>query len=320
MKLIIFLTRMILNKKKKKLGFVLLLTIALTAIVGGSAFLYTNKNSIDDSKVIKVVTSCNPVYIAALNICQGIEGVEVINLSQPSTGCLHDYQLTTGDMKVLSTADVLVISGLGMEGYLQDALEAYPNLKVLDTSAGIDPENLVMEEDEINSHVWMAVGCFQEQVEYFGDQMGVIDSANASLYEANAKAYVETIQTELYDKYVSQIKEYFGGRTVGVLHEAYAYIASECDLDVVADMDLDEERQVSAKETADLLDDINSNYATVVLAEEDYGSQMGKLIDESTMARTVYLKTLVHGQYNRDSYVEIMSENFELLLSVLMGR
>ena len=65
------------------------------------------------------MTSCNPTYLATLNVAKDADGVMVQNLSQPSTGCLHDYTLTTEDMKNLSKADVLVINGAGMEGYLE---------------------------------------------------------------------------------------------------------------------------------------------------------------------------------------------------------
>lgn len=47
------------------------------------------------------------MYIATLNIVDGVEGVRLENLSEPQTGCLHDFQLTPEDMKLLSTADVL---------------------------------------------------------------------------------------------------------------------------------------------------------------------------------------------------------------------
>ena len=40
-----------------------------------------------------VVTSFYPLYISALNVTDGVEGVEVVNMAGQQTGCLHDYQL-----------------------------------------------------------------------------------------------------------------------------------------------------------------------------------------------------------------------------------
>ena len=66
-----------------------------------------------------VVTSFYPIYLFALNLLDGVDGVEVTNLTEPTTGCLHDYQLQTGDMKTLARADAFLINGAGMEGFNQ---------------------------------------------------------------------------------------------------------------------------------------------------------------------------------------------------------
>ena len=52
----------------------------------------------------RIVTSFYPIYIDAINLATGIKDVEVVNLTPPTTGCLHDYQLTPEDMKTLETA------------------------------------------------------------------------------------------------------------------------------------------------------------------------------------------------------------------------
>ena len=43
------------------------------------------------SAAVRVVTSFYPVYVAALNVTDGIEGTEVHNLARPHIGCLPDY-------------------------------------------------------------------------------------------------------------------------------------------------------------------------------------------------------------------------------------
>ena len=73
------------------------------------------KNTDEADDMLTVVTSFYPMYIATLNIVDGVNGVRLENLSEPQTGCLHDFQLTPEDMKLLSTADVFVINGGGIE-------------------------------------------------------------------------------------------------------------------------------------------------------------------------------------------------------------
>lgn len=59
------------------------------------------------------------MYIAAENIVGDAEGVTLTNLSEPQTGCMHDYQLTPEDMKLLSRADVFIVNGGGIENFVQ---------------------------------------------------------------------------------------------------------------------------------------------------------------------------------------------------------
>ena len=90
----------------------------------------SEKNTDEADDILTVVTSFYPMYIATLNIVDGVEGVRLENLSEPQTGCLHDFQLTPEDMKLLSTADVFVINGGGIESFMSDVAKAYPKLDV----------------------------------------------------------------------------------------------------------------------------------------------------------------------------------------------
>lgn len=62
---------------------------------------------------LRVVTSFYPVYVTTLNVAAGVPGVEVSNLTSPHIGCLHDYQLTAGDVRKLADADLLLANGAG---------------------------------------------------------------------------------------------------------------------------------------------------------------------------------------------------------------
>ena len=57
------------------------------------------------------------MYVFTLNLTAGVEGVTVKNMALPQTGCLHDYALTTADMKALAAADLFVVNGAGMEQF-----------------------------------------------------------------------------------------------------------------------------------------------------------------------------------------------------------
>jgi zinc transport system substrate-binding protein len=84
----------------------------------------------------RIVTSFYPIQIMAMNIADGIPGVTVETLTGPTTGCLHDYQLTPEALRSLADASVLVINGAGMESFLEKVAAQYPALTVIDASRG----------------------------------------------------------------------------------------------------------------------------------------------------------------------------------------
>ena len=125
-----------------------------TAGMKGSAGGVSNssdntKNTDEADDMLTVVTSFYPMYIATLNIVDGVEGVRLENLSEPQTGCLHDFQLTPEDMKLLSTADVFVINGGGIESFMSDVAKAYPKLDVVEACEDVA---LLSEDDADSDH------------------------------------------------------------------------------------------------------------------------------------------------------------------------
>ena len=104
----------------------------------------------DDGK-LHIVTSFYPMYLDAINIAGNVPGVEVTNLTAPQTGCLHDYQLTTEDMKKLESADIFIVNGLGMENFLDKVVESNKNLKIIDASHS-DEIYVLKDGEEINAN------------------------------------------------------------------------------------------------------------------------------------------------------------------------
>lgn len=322
---------------KKKYIFVLLLLSSISVVLLGGTFFYVklNNNQNDESDLL-VMTSCNPVYLATVNVVGNADGVRVQNLSQPTTGCLHDYTLTTEDMKNLSKADVLVVNGGGMEGYLEDVVEAYPNLPIIDTFEAVEETYPVIIEEEaeeeeedhdhgtdseehhhdsgVNSHIWMSEEIYAGQVQAIAEGLTAIDSSHAKLYASNADTFIGVMDSQIDTQGVD---EALSGTNVAVLHEAFAYTAQSLGANVVATMDLDEERQVSAGEVSSFIDTIKENDVKIVLSEYDYGHAMGELITEQTEAKVVYLETLVHGDYSGLDYITVLNKNYAVIKNSL---
>ena len=295
--------------KKNKYVFVLVMLVVITVVSGLLTNIYVRESgSKQEEQTLTVVTSFYPMYIAALNVIGDTDGVHLQNLSEPQTGCLHDFQLTPEDMKLLSKADVFIIYGGGIESFMKDVAKSYPDLTIIEASEGID---LLEDEGEENAHAWMSVATYEEQVNHIAEGLAAADEKHASDYQKHADAYV--VKLDALKERQQKVAEKIKGQSVILFHEAYDYVADDYGLDVAYVLDLDEERQVSAGEVADVLAAGRDDRVKYILAEELYGKSMGDTVEKETDAKVIYLDALNRGDYDADSYIKGMSANIDLI-------
>lgn len=304
------------------------------------------KNTDEADDMLTVVTSFYPMYIAALNIVDGVEGVRLENLSEPQTGCLHDFQLTPEDMKLLSTADVFVINGGGIESFMSDVAKAYPKLDVVeacedvallseddadsdhdhdhdaDTESDSDHDHdheADAESDSAhdhdhgdeNAHAWMSVPRYRTMVQTIASRLAEKDAKHADEYYANAKAY--DAKLAVLEEKINSLKSLTNGQNIIIFHEAYAYVADDFSMNACYLLDLDEERSVSAGEIKQVIGAIKDDGVSVILAEELYGKSMGDTVSRETDVHVIYIDPLNRGEYDKDSYLYGMEHNIELI-------
>lgn len=298
--------------KKKKYLFVLYMLLAITLAGGIFTKIFINiEERNEHTERIRVVTSFYPVYIAVKNVVGDSETILLENLSEPQTGCMHDYQLTAQDMKLLSKADIFIINGGGIETFLAEVGKVYPNLEISETTKGLE---LQKEEGSENAHQWMDTRLYTQMVKNIADTLGHVDKKNSSIYQENANIYCKKIEN--LTNQIDTLKTEFKNNVV-IFHEAYAYIAEQFGWNVVYCLNLDEERQVSAGEIADMLAIITKNQVSMIFAEELYGKDMGETVEKETDCKVYYLDTLVRGNYETDSYLTAMQKNIDIIKQAL---
>ena len=304
------------------------------------------KNTDEADDMLTVVTSFYPMYIATLNIVDCVKGVRLENLSEPQTGCLHDFQLTPEDMKLLSTADVFVINGGGIESFMSDVAKAYPKLDVVEACEDVA---LLSEDDadsdhdhdhdadaesdsdhdhdhdadaesdsahdhdhgDENAHAWMSVPRYRTMVKTIASHLAQKDEAHAEEYYANAEKYDAKLAK--LEKEQDSLKSLTDGQNIVIFHEAYAYVADDYSMNACYLLDLDEERSVSAGEIKQVISAIKDDGVSVILAEELYGKSMGDTVSRETDVHVVYIDPLNRGEYDKDSYLDGMEQNIELI-------
>lgn len=294
-------------KKKNAIVFVMLAAILAAAIALTMLYTSTTKEKKEKTQ-FTVVTSFYPMYVAAANVIGDVDGVTLKNLSEPQTGCLHDYQLTTEDMKLLSKADLFIVNGGGIESFLTDVASNYPELDIVEACQNVP---LLEDGDEENAHAWMSIADYRIQLASIESALEQADPEHADAYHENAKAYDEKLAVLQSEQ--DEIRQAAEGQNVIIFHEAYDYVAEDYGFNVSYVLDLDEERQVSAGEVADVLDQIRKDHVSYILAEELYGSDMGKTVESESDVKVIYLDACNRGDYSKDSYLTAMQSNIDKL-------
>ena len=329
---------------KNKYVFVAGMRCAIMLLSVSFTGLYVKQNAKDEAgskEKVTIVTSFYPMYVAVSNLVDGIDEIRVRNLSEPQTGCLHDFQLTPEDMKLLSGADVFVVNGGGIENFISDVAKTYPKLQIVQACEGISllgseghvheeeeehdheavHEELHEEEDghdhgEENAHAWMSVASYREQITHITEHLAEILPQYGESITENSKLYDDKLaELQAEQKELCALVK---GQEVILFHEAYAYVAKDYGLDVAMVMDLDEERQVSAGEVAEVLEEIKEHGVSLILAEERYGKEMGDTIQKEVDVDVIYLDTLNRGNYEKDSYLVGMKSNIDLLRQIFI--
>ncbi|MBQ6004879.1 MAG: zinc ABC transporter substrate-binding protein [Selenomonadaceae bacterium] len=289
--------------------FLLILLMILTVSGCGS-------DKKDDGN-LKIVTSFYPIYLETLNITRGIEGVEVVNMTPPQTGCLHDYQLTPEDMKTLETADIFVVNGLGMESFLDKVIEARPNLKIINAS---DTPKIVpiMENGEPNPHVWLSITYAMEQVKNISSKLCELDPKHTDAYKRHTLDYVDELTTLRDELQLSMAM--LPNKDIVTFHEAFPYLAAEFGLKVAAVIEREPGTEPTPQELAETIEKINSLPVKVIFTEPQYSPKAAETIARETGAQIFELDPIVTGEAKPEhllDYVDRMLTNALTLAKAL---
>lgn len=278
---------------------------------------------------IQVVTSFYPSYIIALNIADQIQGIEVKSLTDFSAGCLHDYQLTTDDMRLLASADLFLMNGGGMEGYIEDVVKNYPDLAIVDLSQDVIMLESEEHEGELNPHVWLDPSKYKTQVSNM--QAGLVRYVEAitelSLDEREEIVKKIVINTEIYLRKINELEVKFDAliqgiqeeieaeqfKKVVIFHDAFVYLADRAGLEVAYTVEIEGDTALSAGEIRDVIDLVNSDQVKYLFTEEQYGDTITDRIEEETDAVVYVIDSAVTGDGTKDSYINSMNQNLKIL-------
>lgn len=304
------------SKLLKLFSFLLVSIIVLSGCVQSKNTGNPASSNDRSGNKFTIVTSFYPMYISTINITKDIPGVEVINMTKPQTGCLHDYQLTPEDLKTLEKANAFVINGAGMEAFINKAINQQKNLKIIEASKGI--ELIKDETGGENPHVWVSISDAILQVKNISGQLASMNPANAPKYRSNADAYVKKLEA-LKDKMHKSL-DGIKNKDIITFHEAFPYFAKEFGLNIVAVIEREPGTAPSPKELEDTIKIVKDSKIKALFAEPQYPAKAADMIAAETGANIYSLDPAVTGDAKPDGYdeyIKVMGQNLKSLEEAL---
>ena len=272
---------------------------------------------------VKVIASIKPVHSLVSAV---MEGVGSPDLLVEGAGSPHTYSLKPSQAKKLQDADLVFWMSHDLEAFLENAIENIAtNARAVSLMESHGLLTLNFREggafdahdhddhgerdehghdehkhdehghdehghDETDPHVWLDPVNAKAMVHEIEEALAAADTANASAYEANAKALMSELDGLVVE--ITTELEPVRGRGYVVFHDAYQYFEKRFGVSAVGSITISPEVLPGAERVSELQAKVRSLEATCVFSEPQFQPKLVKTITENTNAGSGVLDPL----------------------------
>lgn len=261
-----------------------------------------------------------PVWDFTSRLCGGTP-LAVTRLVTEQVSCLHDYSLNVRQVKAAEAAQVVVISGAGLEDFLDDLLLDVPTI---DASQGIfllhsdeahEEEEHHHEEDghhhEEDPHIWLSPENAMVMAQNICDGL----SRQYPDYEGTFRVNLEDLLTQL-EALQSYGKEQLSGlqcRELIPFHDGFSYFAQAFHLTILESVEEESGSEASAKDLIHLTELVREHNLPAIFTEVSGSDSAAQVIARETSCKVYALDMAMSG----DSYFEAMYHNIDTIREAL---
>ena len=251
----------------------------------------------------------------------GGERIEVTALVGPD-GDTHVYQPKPADAKELGAARLILVNGLGLEGWIDRLIKASgARAPVIVTTKDISPQQM-REEGRIgpDPHAWQSIANAKIYVANIRDALIAVDPGSASVYRANADNYLGKLDVLEKDVTAEIAKIPPGRRQIITTHDAFGYFGTAYGFRFIAPEGVSTETEASARDVAKIIRQIKAQNIPAVFLENVTDPRLVKSIAAESGAKiggTLYSDALSSPDGPASSYIEMMRNNIRELSAAL---
>jgi ABC-type Zn uptake system ZnuABC Zn-binding protein ZnuA len=227
---------------------------------------------------LRVVTSVSPITSLAENI--GGTKISLEGIVPEGTNS-HTYEPPVSVIRALADADLIIINGLRLEEPLLELAEANKKdgaviLQLGDVTISPDEYKYDFSFPESgaapNPHLWPSPVLALAYAGLIHDALQTADPRNAAYYDTNYVALKDRLDSldAAIEATVATIPE--ANRKLLTYHDSWAYFAERYGMTVIGAVQPSDFSEPSAREVADLIDQIKEEQVPAVFGSEVFSS------------------------------------------------
>ena len=281
---------------KKMKCFALLLAVLLLAGCGANG---------NTGEKTGVAATTGPVAQFAAAIVDGT-GLTVTQVIADSVSCLHDYSLSVGQMETIERSRVVLVSGAGLEDFMEDALAAAE--QIVDCSQGIE---LQQNDEGDDPHIWLDPDRAAKMAENICAGLSDVYPEHQAIFQANLEGLLQRF---------SDLKAYGEAELADVscrelitFHDGFGYLASAFDLEILRAIEEESGSEASAAELTEIVDLVQTHSLPAIFTEANGSTAAASVIRGETGVPYFSLDMAIGGS----DYFEAMTHNIDTLKEAL---
>ncbi len=295
----------------------------LAVILCATAFLTgcTPRQAAQDETKLHILATTYPLYLFAKTLTEGAQDVEVTQLIDETVSCLHDYTLTVTDMKAIERADVIVMNGVELELFMEDALTR-TNAVAIDCSADIallassgHEHHDGMDEHHhghYDPHYWLAEEAAVVMLNNILQGLSNFDPANYEIYHENFDRTLPLFSDDSVD--ISDLSCPY----LITFHDGFHYMAHDLGLTMLKSIEEEEGSTASAAEIKEIAALIKKYDIPAIFTEKNGSQSTAKVISRETGVEIVELDMIMSGEgTDITAYFEAMNANYAAIREAL---
>lgn len=267
---------------------------------------------------VDIAATTLPVYEFTQALCQGTE-LRVGRLVTESVSCLHDYSLNVNQVRLAEQAQVLVLSGAGLEDFMEDLLTGKCAIDASQGIALLEGEEHDHEEQsehdghhhESDPHIWLS----PENAKIMAQNICQGLTRQYPQWEPVFTDNLQGLLTRLdaLEQYGQDTLKALSCRELITFHDGFSYFAQALDLHILAALEEESGSEASAKELIGLIRLARAHSLPAVFVEKNGSVSAADILCRETGAKKATLDMAMAG----DSYFDAMYHNIDTIKEAL---